>query len=317
MYPLRRHLPTWRHADRRWRRRGGYSGRNCNGRWCCTRGGSCGWRGHRSQGSNGSFRRNYHHCGRAHRGHRSRRHQSWRRRLRNWLGRHRLRGRDRNFFFCFNRRLNFDGLCRRRLRHRARRRMFGCFLLLRDGAQHVAWTRNMRQIDLGFDLVFGVRRRGTRSSCRGGSAFGAGAKMLADQFGFVFLQRTRVRLLLRDTHRGQHVKNLFALDFQLTGQIIDSNLHPLSFSFSGPARLLRSNTYARISPSRNPCRTHWRDWQSSRFRSGRRPRLAVFPKSTLLVFGSFFRRWLLCFSFSRRLLGFFGGRHFGRLGFRG
>ena len=61
--------------------------------------------------------------------------------------------------------------------------------------------------------------------------------MLAHQIRFVFFQRTRVRLLLGNAHRGQHVKNLFALDFQLTGQIIDSNLHPLSFSFSGPARL--------------------------------------------------------------------------------
>jgi len=61
--------------------------------------------------------------------------------------------------------------------------------------------------------------------------------MLPNQIRFVFFQRTRVRLLLGNAYRGQHVKNLFALDFQLTGQIIDSNLHPLSFSFSGPARL--------------------------------------------------------------------------------
>jgi hypothetical protein len=59
--------------------------------------------------------------------------------------------------------------------------------------------------------------------------------MLANQIRFVVFQGTRVRLLLGNTHRGQHVKNLSALDFQLTGQIIDSNLHPLSFSFSGPA----------------------------------------------------------------------------------
>ena len=93
--------------------------------------------------------------------------------------------------------------------------------------------------------------------------------MLADQFRFVFFQRTGVRLLLGNAHRGQHVKNLLALDFQLTGQIIDSNLHPLSFSFSGPARL-----YARILTlayltSRNPCPISlWRGWRSPRFRSG-------------------------------------------------
>ncbi len=59
---------------------------------------------------------------------------------------------------------------------------------------------------------------------------GAAAKMLAHQVGFVVFQRTGVRFLLRDAHRGQRVKNFLALDFQLTGQIIDSNLtHPLSF----------------------------------------------------------------------------------------
>lgn len=54
--------------------------------------------------------------------------------------------------------------------------------------------------------------------------------MFPHQFRFVVFQRTGVRFLLRNTYRGQRVKNLFALDFQLTGQIIDSNLtHPLSF----------------------------------------------------------------------------------------
>src|ERR1700675_1077203 len=39
-----------------------------------------------------------------------------------------------------------------------------------------------------------------------------------------------MRLLLRYTNRGQHVKNFPALDFQLTGQIVNSNLtHPLLF----------------------------------------------------------------------------------------
>src|ERR1700690_121555 len=138
--------------------------------------------------------------------------------------------------------------------------MVGCFLLLGDGAQYVARTGNMRQIDLGLDLVLNIGGRSARRPCRTRSGFGAGAKILADEFGFVVLQRTRMGLFLRDTHRGQHVKNLLALDFQLTGQIIDSNLHPLWSSFSGPARLtthdsLCSNLYARISTSRNPCRS--------------------------------------------------------------
>jgi hypothetical protein len=67
--------------------------------------------------------------------------------------------------------------------------------------------------------------------------------MLANQFRFVIFQRTGMRLLLGHAYRGQRVKNLFALDFQLTGQIIDSNLHSvLVFLFSGPAQFrLRSH----------------------------------------------------------------------------
>jgi hypothetical protein len=38
--------------------------------------------------------------------------------------------------------------------------MLGCFLLLRDRTQNIARTGNMRQIDLGLDLVFDVS--GTR-----------------------------------------------------------------------------------------------------------------------------------------------------------
>jgi hypothetical protein len=55
------------------------------------------------------------------------------------------------------------------------------------------------------------------------------------QLRFVVFQRTGVRLLLRDAHRDQSVKNFLALDFQLTGQIVDSNLtHPLSLPLLVP-----------------------------------------------------------------------------------
>jgi len=54
--------------------------------------------------------------------------------------------------------------------------------------------------------------------------------MFPHQVGFVIFQRTGVRFFLGYAHPGQDVKNFPALDFQLTGQIIDSNLtHPLSF----------------------------------------------------------------------------------------
>jgi hypothetical protein len=109
--------------------------------------------------------------------------------------------------------------------------MLGCFLELRDGAQHVSGSRNMREVDLGLDLFFAVSRTGRRSR-RTRRRLGAAAEMPSHQVRFVIFQRAGVRFLLRDAHRGQHVKNLFALDFQLTGQIVDSNLtHPLSFLF--------------------------------------------------------------------------------------
>ena len=91
----------------------------------------------------------------------------------------------------------------------------------------------MREVDLGLDSFFAVS--GTRSLRRTGRHLGAAAEMSPHQFRFVIFQRTGVRLLLRNAHRGQHVKNFFALDFQLTGQIIDSNLtHPPSFPLLVP-----------------------------------------------------------------------------------
>jgi hypothetical protein len=51
--------------------------------------------------------------------------------------------------------------------------------------------------------------------------------MATDFFSFKIFQRTRMSLLLGDTDLGQHVEDGFAFDFQLPGQIVDSNLtHP-------------------------------------------------------------------------------------------
>jgi hypothetical protein len=49
---------------------------------------------------------------------------------------------------------------------------------------------------------------------------------------FVFFQRTGVRLLLRHPNQRQRVENSFALDFQLSGKIVDSNLTHPAFHFS-------------------------------------------------------------------------------------
>jgi len=198
---------------------------NGAGRWCrsriCSRCGRDGW-------CDGNLGRNHDYRRRPISGsYRSWRHHSrrWRRRRVNrGLGRHCLR---RPCPCIYRRLLN------RRLDCRARRGMLGYSLLLCDGAQHVSRPRNIRQVNFGLDSFVAVG--GTRSFRRTRRSLGAAAEMLSHQFRFVIFQRTGVRFLLRNTHRGQHVKNFLALDFQLTGQIIDSNLtHPLSFPLLVP-----------------------------------------------------------------------------------
>jgi hypothetical protein len=189
-------------------------GRRCRSRTCSTRRGRGGWcdgnlgwnHDHRRRPISGSYRSRRHHSRR------------WRsRRVNRWLGRHCLRRPCLRFY---------RRLLNRRLDCRTRRGMLGYSFLLRDRAQHVSRPRNIRQVNLGLDAF--VAMCGTRSLRRTRRSLGAAAEMLPHQFRFVIFQRTGVRFLLRHAHRGQHVKNFLALDFQLTGQIIDSNLtHPL------------------------------------------------------------------------------------------
>ncbi len=110
---------------------------------------------------------------------------------------------------------------RSRRTHRRRHR----FLLLRNRLQHVSRTGNVRQIDLGFDFFFATQRARGLARCR--RRFGRSANVGAYFFGFVVLERTGVRLLLGHADDRQHVENRLALDFQFSGEIVDSNLtHP-------------------------------------------------------------------------------------------
>jgi len=54
--------------------------------------------------------------------------------------------------------------------------------------------------------------------------------MLSHFFRLIGFQRTGVGLLLGDPYDIQHIQNCSALDFKLSGQIIDSNFHPLCVS---------------------------------------------------------------------------------------
>jgi hypothetical protein len=93
------------------------------------------------------------------------------------------------------------------------------------------------EIDLGLDFVGlapGTRRPGRRGLC-----FSSGAEVGPHLFRLVHFDRTGVRLFLSDSDFDQDVKNRFAFDFQLPGQIVDSNLtHP---PFLCPAPLLKSS----------------------------------------------------------------------------
>jgi hypothetical protein len=82
-------------------------------------------------------------------------------------------------------------------------------LPLLNGLKHVAWLRNPRPVNLLFRLVVcGLRRTG--------SVPAAGTlEVLAHPLGFVFFERTGVRLLLGHADSRQGIKDRPALDFQL------------------------------------------------------------------------------------------------------
>ena len=118
----------------------------------------------------------------------------------------------------------------RRWRHR--------FFLLRDCLENISGPGDVRQIDLGLDFFFAARRAGGSGGRR--LCFAGGAEVAAYFFCFVLFQRTGMRLLLSHPDHRQHVENGFALDFQLPGEIVDSNLaHP---AFLLPRAVLKSSS---------------------------------------------------------------------------
>jgi hypothetical protein len=82
-------------------------------------------------------------------------------------------------------------------------------LTLLNSLKHVAWLRNPGPVNLLFRLVVcSLRRPGTVPA--------AGTlEVLAHPLGFVFFERTGVRLLLGHADSGQGVKDRPALYFQL------------------------------------------------------------------------------------------------------
>jgi hypothetical protein len=96
-------------------------------------------------------------------------------------------------------------------------------LLGSDGIQNIAWLGNMRQINFGLDLVaFRTHRAG--GPARTLRLFGVEIRANLDRF--VVFNGTGMSLLLSDSNFRKCIENSFALNFQLPGQVVDSNLHP-------------------------------------------------------------------------------------------
>jgi hypothetical protein len=211
----RRNRSTWRSSARR------YHWRGCRRRCLYRRRGRRGTHRHR--------RRNHGCRCRRRRNHRSRRRNrsSWRRGHRSCRRRSDgLQDRRRDYCgsLCWSMR---HRRCRRTRRHWRRY----SFLLLSDCPQHIPGTGNVRQIDLGLDLFFAATRARTRlAGCR--RTLRRGAEVYAYLLRFVLFQRTGVRFLFSHSDQRKRIENSFALYFQLSGKIVNSNLTHPAFRFS-------------------------------------------------------------------------------------
>jgi hypothetical protein len=113
------------------------------------------------------------------------------------------------------------------MRHRRRhtRHWRGCSLFpLRNRLQHISRPGDVRQVNLGFDFVFATQIAG---GSRRGSRFRGRTEVHPYFFCFEVFQRTGMGLLLGHPDCLQDIENSLAFNFQLPGEIVDSNLaHP-------------------------------------------------------------------------------------------
>ncbi len=124
-------------------------------------------------------------------------------------------------------RFNFRYRGRRyRTRRRDNRRRHCRTLLFADDCfQHISWFRDMGQINLGLDVV--CIGPGAASCLGHPMAFVRSAQVSANFLRLMLFERAGVRLLLGNPDFCKRIENGFALDFQLSRQIVNSNLaHP-------------------------------------------------------------------------------------------
>jgi hypothetical protein len=99
-------------------------------------------------------------------------------------------------------------------------------LALEDGLERVAGLGDLREIDPWHGF-------GVGSCSRGGPA--ATAQVVANLLGLVGLDGAGVGLLFSDADCRKSIQNRFALYFQFTRQIVDSNFaHPSLFASLRP-----------------------------------------------------------------------------------
>lgn len=90
---------------------------------------------------------------------------------------------------------------------------------MRRGGDRRCWRRRLGSWP-------GFRGRGFRLLFGFGGGFGVRkiVEMLANRFGVIEIERARMRLLLRDANLGKILDERFGLDFELTRELVDSNL---------------------------------------------------------------------------------------------
>jgi hypothetical protein len=108
-------------------------------------------------------------------------------------------------------------------------------LLPNNRLQDVSGFRNVRKINLGPDLVW-LAVTTARGRLRRRVHLARAAEVSPNFYRFVLFERAGMGFLLGDADFGQHIENRFALDFQLPGQIVNSNLTHPPLCSSEPSR---------------------------------------------------------------------------------
>jgi hypothetical protein len=201
--------------------RGPHRGR-CRGGWL-----SCNWR--RRSRRHGECRPHW-----RYRNHQSRgRHRMWRRscwwRRRNHWGSRLWRDRSHRRRFTFHgRRMRRDYRTRRN--YRRTRRRYRRSLLLAQRIQYIAWLGDVGKIIFGLERLVCLRTAGPGRFARSVTVV-TRVEMRSYFVSFEILERTGMRFFLGDPQPRQRIGDRLAFDFQLSRQIVDSNLtHPPLFS---------------------------------------------------------------------------------------